>query len=80
MANPFNQPIAQRYQIGQGELYVVCNPLLFTNYGMLDGENAAHIFTLLEPLKEFPLIRLERSSRSAEQLSPPCVTYSASPL
>ncbi|MCD8262625.1 MAG: hypothetical protein LUD15_15080 [Bacteroides sp.] len=80
VTNPLNQPIAQHYHIGKGELYLVCNPLLFTNYGMLDGKNTAYIFTLLEPLKEFPLIRLERSSRSAEQLSPLRYILSQPPL
>ena len=38
---------------------MVSTPLLFTNYGVLDGKNAAYIFRLLSQMGEFPIIRTE---------------------
>lgn len=59
-------------RVGEGEIILVSTPLLFTNYGMLDGDNATYIFRLLNRLKGLPLIRTEgySPSFSEEQRSP----------
>ncbi|MDR2765617.1 MAG: DUF4350 domain-containing protein [Tannerella sp.] len=51
--------VAWRLFIGEGELFLVATPLMFTNYGLLDGENASYAFRLLSCLKGFPLMRTE---------------------
>lgn len=38
--------VAMRRQVGQGEVILVSTPLLFTNYGILDGQNADYLFRL----------------------------------
>lgn len=44
-------PVAIRRPVGKGEIILISTPLLFTNYGMLDGNNAAYIFRLLSLAK-----------------------------
>lgn len=53
------QPVVMRLFIGEGELFLVTTPLLFTNYGVLDGDNASYAFRLLSYMKDMPIIRLE---------------------
>ena len=54
-----NKPLVIRTFIGKGELFIVTTPLMFTNFGMLDGNNASYIFTLLSYMKNRPLLRIE---------------------
>ena len=54
-----NRPLAIRAFIGEGELFLITTPLMFTNYGILDGTNASYVFRLLSFLKDRPLIRVE---------------------
>lgn len=54
-----NRPVAMRLFIGAGELFLVTTPLMFTNYGVLDGDNGSYAFRLLSYMKGRPLIRLE---------------------
>lgn len=46
------------FSIGQGDLYVCSLPLLFTNYGMLEGYDG-FIFSSLHLLADRPVVRLE---------------------
>lgn len=52
-------PYAITRKFGAGEITLVSTPLLFTNYGMLDGGNSAYLFRLLNQLKGLPIIRTE---------------------
>ena len=54
-----NNPLVMRAFIGKGELFIVSTPLMFTNYGLLDGNNASYAFRLLSFMKGKPLIRVE---------------------
>ena len=54
-----NKPLVVRAFIGKGELFLVSTPLMFTNYGLLDGDNASYTFRLLSYMKEKPLVRIE---------------------
>jgi hypothetical protein len=57
--NGKNEPLAVRIFIGKGELFLVSTPLMFTNYGILDGNNASYAFRLLSCMKDKPLVRIE---------------------
>ena len=57
--NSKNEPLVVRAIIGKGEIILVATPLMLTNYGMLDGNNASYAFRLLSYMKDKPLIRLE---------------------
>ena len=57
--NNQNKPLAVRAFIGKGEIILVSTPLMFTNFGMLDGSNASYAFRLLSCMKEKRLIRIE---------------------
>ena len=57
--NKNGKPVVLRLGIGEGELFLVVTPLMFTNYGMLDGDNASYAFRLLSFVKDMPLIRIE---------------------
>lgn len=63
------RPVAIQAHIGEGELFLVTTPLLFTNYGMLDGSNASYIFRLLSSMgtETLPLIRLESYGEGAQE-------------
>ena len=50
---------AVTYPIGKGSITWVCTPLVFTNYGMLDGNNHEYIFRLLSQMGDLPVIRTE---------------------
>jgi len=50
-------------------LFLVATPLMFTNYGMLDGGNASYAFRLLSYMNEMPLTRIEAYGRFANQTS-----------
>ena len=64
-------PVAIRRPVGKGEIILISTPLLFTNYGMLDGNNAAYIFRLLSLAKDLPLYRTEAYTKAEyEQQSP----------
>lgn len=53
---PFIQ--AARRRFGRGEIVVVAMPLLFTNYGMIEGETHEVVFRLLAGMADRPLVRL----------------------
>ncbi len=62
---------ALRRPVGKGEIILISTPLLFTNYGVLDKNNAAYVFRLLSPAKGLPLYRTEAYNESEyEQRSP----------
>ena len=52
-------PVAMTCPVGKGEVILVSTPLIFTNYGILDGNNSAYIFRLLSQMGEFPVVRTE---------------------
>ncbi len=69
--NKDRNTIAFSKKVGKGELFIVSNPLLFTNYGILDQKNAAYVFSLLSYMKGLPLVRCGVSeSKSASAESP----------
>jgi len=68
---PVELPTGVRHPVGKGEIVLISTPLLFTNYGVLDKNNAAYIFRLLSPAKDLPLYRTEAYNKSEyEQRSP----------
>jgi hypothetical protein len=69
--NSAGDTVALRLFIGEGELFLVSTPLMFTNYGMLDGGNASYAFRLLSYVNGMPLMRLgiyNNDSRSTSSL------------
>lgn len=54
-----NKPLALRVFLGKGELFLVTTHLMFTNFNMLDGDNASYVFRLLNYMKGKPLVRIE---------------------
>ena len=67
----FHPPVAISKKIGEGEIILVSTPLLFTNYGMLDGDNSDYLFRLLSQMRGMPLVRTEAYAVSGyEEQSP----------
>lgn len=52
-------PTAVSVPYGKGEVIFVSSPLLFTNYGMLEGNTFVYIFRLMSYLADFPVYRTE---------------------
>lgn len=76
-----NQPLVIRVFIGNGEIILVSTPLMFTNYGMLDGSNASYAFRLLSCMKGKPLTRIEAyGSHSSQSGTPLRYVLSEPPL
>ena len=73
--NSDGKPVAICLKIGEGELFLVTTPLMFTNYGMLDGNNASYAFRLLSHLEDLPLTRIEAYGRFANQGSSSPLRY-----
>ncbi|MDR1103471.1 MAG: hypothetical protein LBL42_06900 [Tannerella sp.] len=73
--------VVQHLFVGEGELFLVATPLMFTNYGLLDGDNASYAFRLLSYLKDYPVIRTEAYGiNSARSESPLRYLLSRPPL
>ena len=53
---------------GKGEVILVSTPLIFTNYGMLDGKNATYIFRLLSQMGKLPIVRTEGHMKETAQV------------
>lgn len=60
---------------GKGEIILVSTPLLFTNYGVLDGDNATYLFRLLSRMKELPVMRTVAYQQGIEQLQESPLSY-----
>ena len=52
-------PTAVSIPYGKGEVIFVSSPLLFTNYGMLEGNTSVYIFRLMSYLADLPVYRTE---------------------
>lgn len=77
-----NTPVAMSYPWGKGEIILVSTPLVFTNYGVLDGGNATYLFRLLSQMGELPIVRTEAYMNQAvsRQVSPLRYFLSQRPL
>nr|WP_315408200.1 DUF4350 domain-containing protein [uncultured Prevotella sp.] len=52
-------PRVVKIKRGKGELFVSCDPLLMTNYGILDTETNELVFRLMSQFRGLPIIRSE---------------------
>lgn len=50
-------PVAIRKEVGKGSVILVSTPLLFTNYGILDGSTAEYIFRLMSHIGNNHVVR-----------------------
>lgn len=77
-----NTPVAMSYPWGKGEVILVSTPLIFTNYGVLDGGNATYLFRLLSQMGELPIVRTEAymNQAASKQVSPLRYFLSQRPL
>lgn len=50
-------PVAVTCKAGQGEVVIVSTPLLFTNYGVLDGHTHGYILRLMSRIADAPVTR-----------------------
>lgn len=53
------RPVAMSVPWKKGEVILASTPLLFTNYGVLDGKNATYLFRILSQMGEFSIVRTE---------------------
>ena len=60
-------PVAMSVSWGKGEVILASTPLLFTNYGVLDGKNAAYLFRILSQMGGFPIVRTEGYMKETAQ-------------
>lgn len=57
---------------GKGELFLSCEPLLLTNYGILDSQINGLIFRIMSQFRGLPVVRVEGyMPKSEEQASSP---------
>lgn len=77
-----NVTVAMSRPWKKGEIILVSTPLLFTNYGILDGKNATYIFRLLSQMGDLPILRTEgyMKETAQEQQSPFRYFLSRQPL
>ena len=69
--NNKNEPLVIHTFLGKGELFLVTTPLMFTNYGILDGNNASYAFRLLSYMKDKPLFRIEAYGKHGDKPQTP---------
>ncbi|MBP1593378.1 MAG: hypothetical protein H6Q12_396 [Bacteroidetes bacterium] len=72
-------PVAFSKKVGKGELFMVSTPLLFTNYGILDQQNAGYVFSLLSYMKGMPLVRFDASGTKSEAKETPLRYFLSQP-
>jgi hypothetical protein len=72
-------PVAFSKKVGKGELFMVSTPLLFTNYGVLDQQNAGYVFSLLSYMKGMPLVRYDASVTKSEAKETPLRYFLSQP-
>ncbi|MDR2473927.1 MAG: DUF4350 domain-containing protein [Tannerella sp.] len=72
--------LAARFVIGKGELILVATPLMFTNFGILDRQNASYAFRLLALLGDRHVTRIEAYDNSKKASSPLRYILSETPL
>lgn len=54
-----NRIVAATLPYGKGEVIFVVTPLLFTNYGILEGNTSEYIFRLMSQMADVPIYRTE---------------------
>lgn len=59
-------PRVVRIQRGKGELFFSCEPLLLTNYGILDEQVNGLVFRLMSQFRGLPIVRTEAYTPQAE--------------
>ena len=69
--NNQNKPLVLRVFLGKGELFLVSTPLMFTNYSILDRNNASYAFRLLSYMKDKPLVRIEAYGKHSDEPETP---------
>lgn len=57
-------PTAVSVPYGKGEVIFVSSPLLFTNYGMLEGNTSVYIYRLMSYLADLPVYRTEAYAKT----------------
>lgn len=65
--NNYHPLLAMARPWGKGEIILVSTPLLFTNYGVLDGDIVNFVFRLLSQMGEFPIVRSEGYMKETTQ-------------
>ena len=65
------EPTAVRIPVGKGAVVWVSTPLVFTNYGILDGDNYHYVFRLLSQLGNLPVVRTEAYAPATEAKETP---------
>lgn len=73
--NNYHPLLAMACPWGRGEIILVSTPLLFTNYGVLDGNNADYIFRLLSQMGELPIVRSEGYMKATSQVQQSPLRY-----
>lgn len=58
MKNGWAQVASVARKIGKGQLFLVCNPLLFTNYGVLDDQISRYVSYHLNMIADLPIVRV----------------------
>ena len=53
--------LAAKRKVGHGELILVSHPLLFTNFGLLNGHAENYIMRLMNEVADRPVVRLDTS-------------------
>ena len=59
-------PRVVRIQRGKGELFFSCEPLLLTNYGILDEQVNGLVFRLMSQFRGLPIVRTEAYTPQSE--------------
>lgn len=52
------RPVVMKRKWGKGEIVVCSTPLLFTNYGIMDGKNVSFVYRVLNTVSDNPVTRL----------------------
>ncbi len=68
--NDSSQAIVIRKPVGKGEFILCCNPILYTNYGILHKDNE-FILATLSYLKDKPLMRIEYYGEGTDESPSP---------
>lgn len=68
-------PIVMKRKWGRGEIVICTTPLLFTNYGIMNGDNVSYVYRVLNTVSDNPIMRIAEKPLAEEHISQSPMRY-----
>lgn len=68
-------PVVMKRKWGRGEIVICTTPLLFTNYGIMNGDNVSFVYRVLNTVSDNPIMRIAEKPLAEEHISQSPMRY-----